>query len=240
MRLSYTLGRSLYLPLTSHCSTSLTLPETRGPNFLLPSYVVASLCRVRDAERGEARWKHWCLWLDMQEGGQLLPARVTEPAVEATGRPTVEELLQEVASHNEPYDAIVIAGEGEPTLRLDALYELMERRLVVGEPQQHTVRLTTNGLVTDPTVPQALKDRGLTSVSVGLHTNDPDLYQQLLQPTVPDAHATVCRFVERSIQAGLEVECTAVDRPEVDRAATEALAAQLTHHHPLRWRTYFP
>lgn len=40
---------SLYIPITSQTNTC-SLPETRGRHFLLPSYVVACLCRVREAE----------------------------------------------------------------------------------------------------------------------------------------------------------------------------------------------
>lgn len=46
---TYTLGKSLYIPLTSRCN-SKTLPQTRGPNFVLPNSVVTSLLNVRKAE----------------------------------------------------------------------------------------------------------------------------------------------------------------------------------------------
>ena len=53
--ITYSLGNDLYVPLTSRCNT-VTLPETRGPNFLLPASVAASLCRVRDLEHGTQQW----------------------------------------------------------------------------------------------------------------------------------------------------------------------------------------
>jgi len=46
---TYKLGKSIYIPLTSFCNTK-TLPETRGPNFTLPSHVIQALLNVRQAE----------------------------------------------------------------------------------------------------------------------------------------------------------------------------------------------
>jgi hypothetical protein len=150
---------TLYVPLTSFCN-AITLPQTRGPNFVLPSEVVAALCRVRDAECGTEQWKHWCLWLDYQDTPQKLPL-----ASEATGsrvaripsscqRPTVQELVDEVqvqvsGKPNVDWN-VVVAGEGEPTLRLDALIELIHQLTDVLRHQCHgssCLRITTNGLV---------------------------------------------------------------------------------------------
>jgi hypothetical protein len=85
---TYTLGRDLYVPLTSKCN-SLTLPQLRGTNFTLPSHVVAALCRVRDSEATDvseseligreqlqsssSKWSGWCSYLDTQDGHQKLP-----------------------------------------------------------------------------------------------------------------------------------------------------------------------
>ena len=54
------LGNSLYIPLTARCN-SITLPQTRGPNFLLPNTVISSLLRVRKAEieYGHYRDEHY-------------------------------------------------------------------------------------------------------------------------------------------------------------------------------------
>ena len=55
---TYTLGRSLYVPLTSRCN-SVPLPATRGPGFALPRSVAESLVGVRDAESGAAVPPDW-------------------------------------------------------------------------------------------------------------------------------------------------------------------------------------
>jgi hypothetical protein len=89
--------------------------------------------------------------------------------------------------------------------------------------------------------------------------------QQQQRPEVrlpPAPFDWVCHFCRAAVQAGLDVELTAVDRPNVDQAATEQLAAQLLNStgsnssknsappasqevkqqqlSVVRWRPYFP
>jgi hypothetical protein len=74
-------------------------------------------------------------------------------------------------------------------------------------------------------------------------------YTQLMKPTVDaDAssmdsspHALVCDFIRQAVSAGLNVEVTGVDRPDIviDKEATEKLAASLGVTRPVRWRPYF-
>jgi hypothetical protein len=55
------------------------------------------------------------------------------------------------------------------------------------------------------------------------------------------AHDLVCHFIQRAAEMdGLEVEVTAVDRNDVDKAKLEALVQSLGVHTPVRWRPYFP
>jgi hypothetical protein len=69
---------------------------------------------------------------------------------------------------------------------------------------------------------------------------------------VPPYLDWVCHFCRAAVQAGLDVELTAIDRPDVDKAATEKLALQLLFLHNgrpvveqepsssvVRWRPYF-
>lgn len=278
---TYTLGsynkHSLYVPLTSYCN-SVTLPQTRGPNFLVPADVVASLCRLRDAESGTDKWKHWCVWLDYQETPQKLPPPAESSYVsvlddEGEGRrPTVEELVAEVEMHlrkkkkkiTDNIDwTIVVAGEGEPTLRLDALIELVGRlRDVVPQCTTGTgtsLRITTNGLLDPENTERLLKACTTTSdkqnvllpitFSVALMTHDADHYDQLMQPRLGSAHGSgtqqlrpheqVQSFIRSAVAAGLDVETTAVDRPDVDKTRTNQLAAALGVTNPVRWRIYF-
>jgi len=252
--LTYSLGKSLYVPITSRCNT-LTLPVTRGSNFKLPPEVVASLCRMRDCEQDTTQWKHWCIWLDTQESNQKLPKPPDTVAFlssdEASGRPTVHELFEQVLKavtmHKTGFDAIVIAGEGEPTLRLTELLELVQQIKqddTTGGQKSGIVRVTTNGLVATDDCAAALHTAGVDAVSVALMTHDPTLYDELMQPPQSSrewqAHARVCSFVQQAVKVGMKVEITAVDREEVNKPKTEALAASLGVQAPVRWRSYYP
>ena len=121
---------------------------------------------------------------------------------------------EEEDANKDAIDSIVIAGEGEPLLRYHDVMELVRKirtnkvHTTTGNniPITTSIRLTTNGLfapapapVPDhdhattttapsspppPTIPQQLKDCGITHVSVGLMTSDPMQYTKLVCPIV--------------------------------------------------------
>ena len=242
---TYSLGKSLYIPLTSRCN-ACTLPETRGPNFLLPADVVSALCRVRDEENETEQWKHWCMYLDTQEGPQKLPK--AQETVASLGEnkykyPSAETLAEEIQQQIDTgkYEAVVFAGEGEPTLRLGALVKIAE---TVSSGRSIPLRLTTNGLVQSSETASLLQSSGISSVSVALMTQDPAQYKEIMRPKMifdrVDPHDVVCQFIRTSLQTGLTVEVTGVARPDVDQGKTEALAKSLGVTEPFRWRSYFP
>eukprot|EP00980_Cylindrotheca_fusiformis_P006885 scaffold1442_cov128-Cylindrotheca_fusiformis.AAC.6 len=247
---TYTLHNSIYVPFTSLCNT-LTLPETRGPNFMLPPHVVAALLRVRDAENNTQQWSHWCTYLDGVHIAQRLPPpsasdRVREyPTSEAAEprEPRVSALLNEIqAQLNQPncqVDSVVISGEGEPTLRLDDVLSFSRQLKETSTSTLPVVRLTTNGLVPDKDAVEQLVAHGITHVSVALMTADRDQYDELMKPMLSDGHEQVCRFIESATENSLEVEVTAVDRGEVDKTKVEALAQSLNVSKVIRWRPYF-
>jgi hypothetical protein len=257
MFFTYALGggaakRQLYVPLNSR-STTVSLPSTRGPNFVLPPDAVAALCRVREAEEsgGVAN--------DDECGGdgQL---------------PSASELLAEVRqalrSPDQEFSHVVFAGEGEPLLRLHAL-AAMARQIKKEDGDNDaavSIRVNTNGLVGAGGAAACatfLRDAGVDSVSVALMTGGPDQYVALMEPVTAvgecdsggaplGAHSRVCAFIAASAALDdFDVEVTAVDRPDVDHAATEELAARLLGSsrseaergggRPIvRWRPYFP
>eukprot|EP00934_Nitzschia_sp_Nitz4_P000522 Nitzschia sp. Nitz4//scaffold36_size144017//49171//49953//NITZ4_003081-RA/size144017-processed-gene-0.229-mRNA-1//1//CDS//3329549441//522//frame0 len=259
--LTYMLGHSLYVPLTSHSNT-LTLPATRGPNFLLPRDVVSSLCRVRDLESGTDRWSKWFLENEKMtdEPKMMLPHDHHEPTgstlLEAASHgdearyPTTQQLVGEVQSRLScdklAIESIVLGGEGEPTLRMDDLVDFVTAVRQLQNPTMAVVpkiRLTTNGCVLSPeTQVRQLRDVGVSAVSVALMTADSAMFDKLMKPTfgLEQGHRRVCDFIQASVQAGLEVETTGVDRPDVDKAATEALSQSLGVTSPFRWRPFFP
>ena len=171
-------------------------------------------------------------------------------------RPTVVELMEEIQAvlkrSQSSFEAIVIAGEGEPTLRWKELLQLTERlkELQQQQQQQTTIlRVTTNGLAIADNGAALLQAAGVNAVSVALMTHDSVLYDELMQPElVPSSssseelqvHERVCRFIQQAVQVGLQVEVTGVDRTEVNKEETEALAQSLGVTQPVRWRSYHP
>eukprot|EP00536_Pseudo-nitzschia_multiseries_P008092 jgi/Psemu1/287576/fgenesh1_pg.200_\ len=180
------------------------------------------------------------------------------------------ELQREFLYDEGPWpESIVISGEGEPMLRLDDTMELVRRirsyllAETPGSVPLPSIRLTTNGLfptLGDPSVPQQLWDCGVSHISVGLMTWNAHQYDELMRPVLPlrdaddndsdeAAFGLVCNFIQEAVRVGrhlqtfdklLVVETTAVDRPDVDRDKTEALAKELGVTTPVRWRPFFP
>lgn len=173
---SYILGNSLYIPLTSRCNT-LTLPQTRGPNFLLPNSVILSLLQLRQAEIEHGCFKddiiddnldsahlqlHLPLPQDKMDEKRRLPpplyniisAKNIEKNLIANDKkllPITDILHYEIQSYLKSSSAgsqIVFAGEGEPTLELNTLLSLSEHVQKVKKPDRDlSIRIVTNGLV---------------------------------------------------------------------------------------------
>lgn len=215
---------------------------------MLGAEIVAALCRVRDEEHGTQQWHHWCMYLDTQESPQKIPAPLDPlrclPSTDGERIPRISHLAEEIrkANTNNPsgFDSIVLAGEGEPTLRLDDMLALVKN---LKSSQINTkIRLTTNGLVERPKeVVGRLKLAGIEAVSVALMTADKDQYNELMSPQSDfEAHDMVCAFIKEAAEAGLSVETTGVDRDDVDKVAAESLSRGLSVESPMRWRPYFP
>lgn len=245
---------TLYVPLTS-CCNSLTLPQTRGPNFLLSPEVVAALCRVRDAEMGVTKWKPWCMWLDMQESPQKLPipdekfqlVDVIDDQDDINNRrPSVNELVSEIKgfyAQERLVDStwnIVIGGEGEPTLRLSSLI-LLIKQLRQLQPSC-SIRVTTNGLLDRERTNRLLTECCDTDVhfSVALMTHDANQYTEIMRPTQGYSFAYVLQFIESTVNAGFQVEITAVNQPTVNKERTMSMAESLGITSCVRWCDYFP
>uniref|UniRef100_A0A7S4CR33 Radical SAM core domain-containing protein n=1 Tax=Eutreptiella gymnastica TaxID=73025 RepID=A0A7S4CR33_9EUGL len=146
--------------------------------------------------------------------------------------PTASQVLEAVeAACNErepPFESIVFAGKGEPTLRLPVMLEVARALKAKGAM---TLRLNTNGLCNlhhqRDIVPEL--QGSIDAVSVALNTADPRQYHELMTPECSGREAldAVAQFVQRCVAAGLKVECTAVERPGVDLDAVRALAESL-------------
>ena len=116
--------------------------------------------------------------------------------------------------------SVVIQGEGDPLAAQDVVVETL--RLAQGSGAQF--RLNTLGVGATDAIFDAL---GLVdTVSIFLPAAEASKYDELLQPREPGAFEDACAFVRRA-SAVSNVEVTAVDRPDVDVAAVEALATSL-------------
>jgi TatD family-associated radical SAM protein len=143
--------------------------------------------------------------------------------------PELEEILRdlELAFLEGPAAEVVIAGLGEPTMRLEDVLAIVEwlrlRRI--------RSRLDTNGLASlvhpDRQVPAELAAAGLDRVSISLVAHNPEVYNQLCRPIFSKAFRAVIDFARSCKAEGLEVELTAVDQRPVDLGACRSMAEKL-------------
>lgn len=155
-KFTYTLGRSLYVPITSRCN-SIPLPTTRGDGFVLPKAVAQTLVNVRNMEEPGCIKEN--IYNEYSEDDRVILPRYDFPLVNSLYKfhyndlskhiqrdvkesqkgendneyveddglePSIESLVKEVTTRlnddsDNQFDQVVIAGEGEPTLRMDAL-----------------------------------------------------------------------------------------------------------------------
>lgn len=236
---------------------------------MLGAEVVASLCRVRDEEANSREWTQWFQNENTSSAEnnlrkrrlpaplapvRMLPGTTGPPSTlsDDARRPTVQQLVDEVRerlSHPEQstISSVVLAGEGEPTLRLGDLLKFVSELHELSSDTDTInyklppIRLTTNGLVESSSEMVAchLKTAGVHSVSVALMTGDPQQYDDLMHPLIDHAHYQVCQFLENAVKVGLEVETTGVDRPDIDKEMAERLSLSLGVEKPMRWRPYF-
>ena len=90
------------------------------------------------------------------------------------------------------------------------------------------LRVTTLGIARGADVDALLASAALVdTVSVFLPAATSQQYAELLQPIEGRGFADACVFVSRAAAAGVSVEVTAVDRPDVDVREVEALALRL-------------
>mmetsp|Transcript_8227 Transcript_8227/g.12636 ORF Transcript_8227/g.12636 Transcript_8227/m.12636 type:complete len:239 (-) Transcript_8227:1616-2332(-) len=230
---TYSIGRSLYAPITCRCN-SRTLPQTRGPNFTLPPEIISALCRFRDLEEESNNWSPWCAWLDTQDLNQRLP-EVSNRNKECQYNPFIEETLRTEIEmrllRKDDWKELKLGGEGEPTLNLKTLQGLTREFSNV-----LPITIMTNGLID---CVDELTEWGVSGVSVSFHTHDPEQYNEIMEPLVENAHEKLCNFVEGAVASELKVELTGIDRPGIDKEKAENLAVSLGVNNPIRWRVFF-
>jgi len=148
-----------------------------------------------------------------------------------THEPTAEEIIIELAKvlFVRNWDGLVFCGFGEPTERLDVLFEVT-RWVKQNYRRPLQIRVDTNGhgyiLNYGRDVAFELKVTGVEKVSVSLNAGDKETYLDICKPMFPDAYEAVLDFVRRA-KLLLDVEVTVVRLPEVDLVKVQAVADSL-------------
>ena len=200
----------------------------RGPGFADPLALPAS--RTSKAHAAET-------------GFQPLPRGALEPSAQELAS-LVNEFYAaggggDLGSMGETDAGVVFQGDGDP---LEAAAIVLETvRLVAQERNGLSFRLNTLGLCDQETIELLLaseelereqqgdrrRESRIASVSVFLPSACPSKYDELLAPSSGRGLRDACGFVARLAEAGVNVECSAVARPDVNVAEVETLAMSL-------------
>lgn len=156
----------------------------------------------------------------------------------------VDEVKKELCKviNKKNWNEVVFCGFGEPLERLDLILEVtrwLKKQYV------KTIRVDTNGhgylLNRGREVARELKDAGLDKISVSLNSADKAIYNKVCKPSFENAYENVLEFINKSLEAGLETEATAVTISEVDiqkvKDLTERMGVNfsLRHYIPFFW-----
>ena len=195
--MTYFIRGKLYLALTNQCNTACSI-TVRGPGFTWGKDFVK------------------------------LPAAGIEPSPNMLSTAVLDAFKsgQLVLSESEP-EEITFAGYGEPLLRYDTICEAAE--LIKQQRMSVSLRIKTNGLIlpdyrTD--IVARLKRSGIDKMAIALQTDNAPQYVEIMKPQ-EGGFDDVCAFVSACAEAGLGVDCTAVERPGVDIESTRKLAHSL-------------
>ncbi|KAL3805928.1 hypothetical protein HJC23_007889 [Cyclotella cryptica] len=138
-------------------------------------------------------------------------------------RPSISTLIDEVISHldsnsydktttSPSFDQVVIAGEGEPTLRMDALLAV-SRQIQLHRTENGPFPLHRHMVL------RVMMEACISHISVALNTANRHEYDVLMEPccyssgrTMPGtAHDMVCEFMLEAAKVKMEVEITGID-----------------------------
>lgn len=150
----------------------------------------------------------------------------------------VYSLSDNLGSMGEGDLGVVFQGQGDPLEAHEVVLETVA--LVAANKNSIAFRCNTLGLcgadVVDALLSSPVLARGdedqrretrLAKFSVFLPAANPAKYAELIQPQDGRGFQDVCAFITRMAEAGVEVECTAVERPDVNINEIRALAMAL-------------
>ena len=164
----------------------------------------------------------------------------------------VEEYYDEVSgslgSMGENDLGVVFQGPGDPLEACDVVIDTVRSISRNGI----SFRVNTLGLcdsnITETLISSDVVAKGdqdqrretrISKVSVFLPASDPKMYDELIRPKKSQGFQKACSFIAQLADAGIHVECTAVDRPDVRVSEIEKLCLGLGAL-DFRIRPYFP
>jgi hypothetical protein len=230
--IAYVLGDSLYLAPTSRSPAANTMRSCRGPNFASTNSGLAT---------------------SEESGFSALPTDAPEPSAHelatlvddfyaslaSTDDSNTNSNTNPLGSMGEMDGGVVFQGNGDPLAATSVVIETV--RLVAEQRNGIAFRLNTLGLCGPTDLEELLlsgvlavgdhdqrRETRIATVSVFLPAAEPVQYAALLQPHNNNkAFQDVCSFCVQLAEAGVNLECTAVDRPDVNVAEVKALALSL-------------
>ena len=202
--LTYWLNGNLYISVTNRLISASPI-LLRGPSFVMPTD--SEFCKLSDLCGDE------------------------------TVEPTADEIFTavdhafdtgKIAVSSMDSAPITFAGYGEPLLRLDVICEAVQH--IKDARHGASIRIKTNGLIPNTEVSSVvmkLKKVGIDKMSISLMSENPKQYQAIMKPQNNTTFSDVCAFIMTCAEAGLDVECTAVERPDIQLGNLRALALAL-------------
>lgn len=202
--LTYSLNGHLYVAVTNRLISASPI-ALRGPSFVMPAD--SGFSKLADMHGNE----------DVEPTSDDIFTAV-DNAFES-GRVAVSSM------ESEP---VTFAGYGEPLLRVGTICDAVKQ--IKDNRHGALIRIKTNGLILNDdstSVAQTLKDVGVDQVSISLLSDNPKQYQEIMKPQNKATFSDVCSFIITCAEVGLDVECTAVESPDVQMPNVRSLAMAL-------------
>ena len=224
---------TLYLAPSVRSHAANSMRSCRGPGFVDP----LALPKSRDNSSQQL------LLASSESGFEALPPGAPAPTAEELAC-LVDEFYAaksagDLGSMGENDSGVVFQGDGDPLLTTDIVLKTVQ--LVAEKRNALCFRLNTLGLCDESDINLLLesdvveridqgdrrRDTRISCISVFLPASSSAKYDELLAPSSGRGFRDVCGFVARLAEAGVNVECTAVARPDVNVPEIERLVLGL-------------
>lgn len=141
------------------------------------------------------------------------------PSLWLEKEPTANEIIEQINSFENDYDAVVFCGYGEPTYKLDVMIEVANFIKSKNKP----TRLNTNGLgnlINGKNIVDLLKN-SIDVISVSLNESDSEKYQAICKSEYENAFEEILDFTKKCVDAGINTVMSVVkiDGLDVEKCA---------------------